>query len=406
MHISTSMLYSLQAQGIDQQQSALMHVGNELASGQSVTEPSDDPLAAAESVVVGQDQALTTQYTTARSAARSSLSAETNALNAVVSGIQSAQALLVEASNGTLNNADRAASASQLQTIENTVLSQANATGPDGSYIFGGYANSSPPFVTAADGSITYVGDDNAASVQVGVAQQVQIQDNGNTVFNGAAGVSGYEAVAGSGNTGSLTFATPSVIDSAAPGAGAPFVLQFAVSGGTTTYIVESPTGTLLQAPTSYTSGQPITYAGVQLGLSGTAANGDTIAVSPAATVNNNLFGTLQRAVQALRAPVSTAAQQATQTDTLNDAMQELGEELGNVLTVQASVGARLDELTVMDTTASQQQVSDATQQSNLTGLDYAQAVSQYSLLQTGLQAAERTFADMQGMSLFNVLPA
>lgn len=406
MRISTSMMYSLQAQGIDQQQSALMHVGTELASGQSVTEPSDNPLAAAESIVVGQNQALTTQYTAARSAARSSLSTETNALNAVVSGIQNAQALLVEATNGTLNNADRAASASQLQSIENTLLAQANATGPDGGYIFGGYANSSPPFVTAGDGSIAYVGDDNAASVQVDVAQQVQIQDNGNTVFNGAAGVSGYEAVAGSGNTGSLTFATPSVVDSTALGAGSPFVLQFAVSGGTTTYSVESPTGTVLQTPTAYTSGQPITYAGVQLSLSGTAANGDTIAVSPAATVNTDVFGTLQRAIQALQTPVSTAAQHAAQTDTLNDAMQELGNELGNVLTVQASVGARLNELSVMDTAARQQQVSDATQESNLTGLDYAQAVSQYSLLQTGLQAAEKTFADMQGMSLFNVLQA
>ncbi|HEU0197039.1 MAG TPA: flagellar hook-associated protein FlgL [Nevskiaceae bacterium] len=406
MRISTSMMYALQARGIDQQQSALMHVGDELASGQSVTEPSDNPLAAAESIVVGQNQALTTQYTAARSAARSSLSTETNALNAVVSGIQSAQSLLVEASNGTLNNADRAASASQLQTIENTLLSQANATGPDGGYIFGGYANSSPPFVTAGGGSISYVGDDNAASVQVGVAQQVQIQDNGSTVFSGAAGVSGYEAVAGSGNTGSLTFATPSIVDSTAPGAGTPFVLQFAVNGGTTTYSVESPTGTALQGPTAYTSGQPITYAGVQLSLAGTAANGDTIDVSPAATTNTNVFTTLQKAVQALKAPVGTAAQQAAQTDTLNDAMQELAEELGNVLTVQASVGSRLNELTVMDTTASQQQVSDATQQSNLTGLDYAQAVSQYSLIQTGLQAAEKTFADMQGMSLFNVLPA
>ena len=40
---------------------------------------------------------------------------------------------------------------------------------------------------------------------------------------------------------------------------------------------------------------------------------------------------------------------------------------------------------------------------SDLVDLDYVEAISEYSLRQVGLQAAQKSFADIQGMSLFQI---
>jgi len=67
-------------------------------------------------------------------------------------------------------------------------------------------------------------------------------------------------------------------------------------------------------------------------------------------------------------------------------------------------VGARLNELDVVDAVGSNRMLNYEQTLSDLVDLDYAQAISDYSLRQVGLQAAQKTFADMRGMSLFNYL--
>lgn len=61
-----------------------------------------------------------------------------------------------------------------------------------------------------------------------------------------------------------------------------PVTLDFHVAGGVTTYdVVDTGSGTVLSAGNSYTAGTPITYNGWSLSLSGTPADGDSVAVTP-----------------------------------------------------------------------------------------------------------------------------
>ena len=41
---------------------------------------------------------------------------------------------------------------------------------------------------------------------------------------------------------------------------------------------------------------------------------------------------------------------------------------------------------------------------SDLVDLDYAEAISEYSLRQIGMQAAQKAFVDIKGLSLFNYM--
>ena len=136
--------------------------------------------------------------------------------------------------------------------------------------------------------------------------------------------------------------------------------------------------------------------------LEGTPADGDSIAVDKAADMDPDLFATFERALAVLENPASTDAEKAARTNTLNNALRELDNGLDNVLTVRASVGARLNELDVVDTVAENRALNYEQTMSDLVDLDYVEAISEYVLRQVGLQAAQQSFMGIKGMSLFD----
>ena len=406
MRISTQTLYAQSMRSLNQQQADLSHVGQQIASGQRVMRPSDDPQAASRAVQVSQAQAITSQYTDSRVSARNALSMEESVLNSVGDAVTSAKTLMLEAANGTLTDADRASIASQLQGIYQTVIGQANATDGNGRYLFGGYQDKSAPFVKDASGNVQYVGDSNTRQQQIDASRLMSVDDNGVTVFQSAQGASGFMAVANPANTGSVTFKGPEVVDTSDPAYGTPFKVAFAVdASGSVTYTIEDPTGTtVLQPPQAYTSGQPVTYGGLSLTLTGTPADGDSVDVNQARNLNTDLFKTFEKALAILKQPADTPAKQAALQNTLGNAMTEFDNSLDNVLMVRASVGSRLNELDVVDKVASNRQLNYAQTKSDLVDLDYNSAISEYSLRSVGLQAAQKAFVSMKQMNLFDLL--
>ncbi|HJR13572.1 MAG TPA: flagellar hook-associated protein FlgL [Rhodanobacteraceae bacterium] len=409
MRISTQTLYAQSMRSMNQQQADLSHVGQQIASGQRVMRPSDDPQAASRAVQVSQAQAITSQYTDSRVSARNALSMEESVLNSVGDAVTSAKTLMLEAANGTLTDADRASIASQLQGIYQTVIGQANSTDGNGRYLFGGYQDKSAPFVTDASGNVQYVGDTNTRQQQIDASRLMSVDDNGVSVFQSAQGASGFMAVAvksdGTANAGSVTIKGPEVVDTSDPAYGTPFKIAFAVdASGSATYTIEDTTGAVLQPPQAYTSGQPVTYGGQSLTLTGTPADGDEIKVDQAKNLNPDLFKTFEKALAILKQPVDTPAKQAALQNTLGNAMTEFDNSLDNVLMVRASVGSRLNELDVVDKVASNRQLNYAQTKSDLVDLDYNTAISEYSLRSVGLQAAQKAFVSMKQMNLFDLL--
>jgi flagellar hook-associated protein 3 FlgL len=408
MRISTQTLYAQSMRSMNQQQAELSHVGQQIASGQRVMRPSDDPQAASRAVQVSQAQAITSQYTDSRVSARNALSMEESVLNSVGDAVSSAKTLMLEAANGTLTNADRASIASQLQGVYETVLGQANATDGNGRYLFGGYQDKSVPFVMSG-GAVTYTvidpNQDTSRQQQIDASRLMDVSDTGSTVFQGTRGATGFMAVAASGNTGSVTFqGRPDAVDRSDPNYGTPFKVAFSVTAGVATYEIQDSSGAVLQAAQPYQSGQAIQFGGLALTLSGTPASGDAIDVDQAQNLNTDLFKTFEKALAILKQPADTPAQQAALQNTLGNAMTEFDGSLDNVLMVRASVGSRLNELDVVDKVASNRQLNYAQTKSDLVDLDYNTAISEYSLRSVGLQAAQKAFMSMRQMNLFDLL--
>jgi flagellar hook-associated protein 3 FlgL len=71
---------------------------------------------------------------------------------------------------------------------------------------------------------------------------------------------------------------------------------------------------------------------------------------------------------------------------------------------VQASVGARMNSIDTAKSDAQNDQLNLQTSMSQLQDLDYASALGQLTLEQTGLQAAEASYSKISQLSLFNYI--
>lgn len=181
MRISTQMMYQQNMSGITNSQAEWMKYGEQMSTGKRVINPSDDPIAASQAVVLSQAQAQNSQFALARTFATQKVSLEENVLNQVTTAIQSAQGKIINAVNGTLSDDDRASLATDLQGIRDQLMNLANSTDGNNRYIFAGYKTEAPPFAQA-DGS--YTGGLESITQQVDASRTMVIGHTGDKIFD------------------------------------------------------------------------------------------------------------------------------------------------------------------------------------------------------------------------------
>ena len=108
-------------------------------------------------------------------------------LSSVTTALQRAISLGVEGANGTLNPADRAAIATEVQGIQSQLVSLANLS-YQGSYVFAGTATQTPPYVLDATSpsGVNYVGNSNTNSITLGNHFTLQTNVPGSQLFSAA----------------------------------------------------------------------------------------------------------------------------------------------------------------------------------------------------------------------------
>ncbi|WP_431025799.1 flagellar hook-associated protein FlgL [Halomonas sp. H5] len=404
MRISTQTLFQQNVNSLNRQQGAFLEIGQKIASGKRVTNPSDDPQAASRAVGVSQSKAVTQQYMDSRVSARNALSQSESVLNSVNDGITRAKTLLLQASNDPLSDVDRNSVASELKGLYESLLGQANSTDGNGRYLFGGYRDNAPPFAKDAGGAVQYEGDTRNREQKIDATRQMPVTDSGADIFQSVHASAGLLAKADVGNAGNLTYGSPQTTDLSDPAYGEAHRIEFSDNGvGGFDYEIFDAGGASVGTGT-YTEKMRLEVAGMAVTLEGIPADGDELTLGRATEMEPDLFRTLENAIAVLEEPVDTPAKKAALRNTLNTGLRELDNAQDNVLTMRASVGARLNELDVVDSVAGNRMLNYEQTLSDLVDLDYVQAAADYSLRQVGLQAAQRAFVDIQGISLFDLM--
>jgi len=413
MRISTSLMYQTGLSTLGAQQSDLMHLFQQIGTGRRLVTPADDPLAAAQALNMSQTLALNTRYADNRAIAKQNLGIEENTLNSVTQALQDIKTRVVEAGNGTYADANRRSLADVLKNYRETLLGYANATDGNGQHLFSGYKGDAPAYVKASDGSIVWSGDSGQRMIQVDQTRRMSSGDVGADIFNRATpGTNSYVATAHSSNSGTGLIGSTSVTDPAGANVGKSFSIAFSevdIDGDGTLEMaytvtiddgVSSPTSL---PPQAYVDGQAIDLGGVSVVISGQPEAGDAFETEPAQSADLDLFATLDALIEILETPVDgDPVAQAKLTNILNTANQKITINHDNVLTVRASVGARLDELDKLDANGAQRGLGYEDHLSKLENVDWYQAISDLQLRQTALQAAAMAFQSIQAnTSLF-----
>ena len=422
MRISSSQYFTMNVETMDNQQASLANMYAQISSGKALQTAADNPLGAAQAVALTSQAANLAQYSTNQSSALTSLQQEDSTLSSVTNVMQSIQSLVVNAGNGTLNDTDRSALATQLQGYRSTLMTLANTTDANGNYIFAGFQGGSKPFSDNASGvGATYDGGPGQRQVQISDTRTINVADPGSAIFQSVSSNESSPVSSGSAaNTGSGTIGPVSVSDSSDPANSLIYTITF---GTTTTgtppasvssYSITStdpsttpPTVTAPTTPTPYTAGSNITVGSQTVAISGTPASGDTFTVAPANTgtiSDTDIFTTLDSLVNALKQPADSASAQATLQNALTTAGSKISNTYNNVLTTQTAVGGREQEVTATQTAMQTTSTQTANNLSDLVSVNLPSAISQYEMTQNSLQAAQQAFAQIQKMSLFNYL--
>ena len=406
MRIATSTLFDRGLAAIDVAQRNLSRVQTQVSTGHRVNTASDDPIAATEILRTTSNLAANSQYVSNQHTATQLLSHTDTTLGQVGDLLQSVRTTIVSANNGALSDSDRAALGTELKSRLDALVSLANTKDGDGHFLFGGYRSDTTPFARTTTGA-TYAGDDGNQTIQVSASRQIASTENGAEIFNRIPSGNGvFTTATASANTGAGVIDVGQVVSPAAL-TGHGYDVQFAVSGGVTTYqVTDTTTGALVAAPAAsgnvYTSGNAITVDGAQFTISGSPANSDHFAVAPAG--KQSIFQTLQTVANLLSAGSGGAAGLARISSGLQGALANVDHALDHTLTIRASVGVKQNELDALASSASATDTEGQARLSDLRDTDYAKAIADMAKQQTALSAAQKTFATIGNKTLFDYL--
>lgn len=202
--------------GMRGNQEAIARLNQQIASGERLLAPKDDPIATGKVMDLSNRIAQRTQYAANQDRAEMALKYQ----NVVIQGMSAA----LQRARGLLTSIDpdhalhlREAHAEQLRGVFNQVLDLANSRDAAGNYLFGGFVShpAAPPWANAGDGGLTSgipLVYDGAATqydgtpltpapggtreIEIDAARRVQVSDNLDAVLRASTGA-GATAPAG-----------------------------------------------------------------------------------------------------------------------------------------------------------------------------------------------------------------
>lgn len=137
--------------------------------------------------------------------------------------------------------------------------------------------------------------------------------------------------------------------------------------------------------------------------VNATGTNVFKVPSTAAGDAESDLFTAFQTAITALRTPRTPDNQDALRAD-LDKVNRQLDAGLDNIGSVQTTVGSKLNELDILGNIGTSRMISNEGALSDLQDLDYAEAISRYTLGQIGLEASQKMFMQTQQTSLFSLI--
>jgi flagellar hook-associated protein 3 FlgL len=401
--ISTAGTQSVAISEMLRRQTQLAKTQSQVASGQRIQTPADDPVATTRILGIEQLQAQLAQYDKNSDVIAGRLGVGEQALADVGTLLQRVRELALKANSGALDSGSLKSIATELKSRVGELVDVSNRRDTNGEYLFAGYSSQVQPFARGATG-VGYAGDQGVRLLQVSATQKLADGLNGESVFMDVPEGNGTFKVTTGVHTGTGTVEPGQVTDLSAWVRGN-YTIEFTAPG--TWRVLDGGGNPLLDGggnpvTGNYIDGGVVAFNGIQVKVTGAPAAGDTFIISPAGS--EDLFKTLDSLIAALDRGSDTPGSRALLGSDINKALVQLDQGMNHVIDQRAEIGARLAALDSAEQARDDLDFQLASSHSQLADLDYAEAISRLNQQMAGLQAAQAAYTRIGQLSLFNYL--
>jgi flagellar hook-associated protein 3 FlgL len=408
MRVSTAQFYFQNSQQLSNKQSDVNEQIGYLSSGKRIMTAKDDAIAFG--TLAGYKNGLNNieQYQRNITQAQSRNSLQETLFGNAEDLMQELRQLFIQANNGTLSNDDLMALGKQAENSQSQLLDIANSKDETGGYIFAGFQTETEPFVLKANNSVDYLGDSGIRQVQIAQNIMVETNQSGDEAFekvsNPIGDFSPNYVVNNSGiQVKSAVIADPSQYDPVTNPPGYDFIFSGVAPSSDLTIL--DANGTTVYPTTTFTPGQtiafPVASPGVEVQINGNPLPSDQFTLTP--EKNISIFDAVKKAVDWINTP-KTSANVTQRSVDYEETLNQLDKALDHMISRRTEAGVRLQLLETQESNHLDRELNLAKGQSNLEDIDFAKAVSTFEQSQVALQAAQQTFVQIKGLSLFNYI--
>jgi flagellar hook-associated protein 3 FlgL len=398
MRVSTAQIFNSGINAINRNQGEMAHTQEQLATGRRIVRPSDDPAGSLQALKIRERMDAVDQYSRNANLAQSKLQYEETVLTNMGEALQRVRELTLQGMNASQTDESRAVIAREVRLIGEALLDSANTRDANGEYLFAGTRSASTPFVRNGQGEIEYLGNGAVREVALSPDRKLPIGHSGHMLSEIPRGNGFFVATPDASNTGTARVTASEVLNPTQID-GESYSIHFIDAD---TYEILDSDGDPLGPEQSYTPGQAIDIGGRRVLIEGTPEAGDSISVEPAGT--QSLFATIDQLISALEMPRSGSAEMAEFRSEADLALLNIDQAMDQLLSARTEVGGRLNTIDAQGLVNEDQNLQMKTMLSEIEDLDYAEAISRFTLQQVALQAAQQTYVQLSRNSLFDYL--
>ena len=184
MRVSEQQIFDVMKGNLTRLSAQALATQTQIATGKRINQPSDDPIGFGQIVSLKGTLALVDQRLRNIGFGQTRLQTADSTLGEASTVLARIKELAVAARSDTNDAAARARIAQEVRQLQQQLVSLGNAQA-NGQYVFAGTKTDQPPFLMSAGDVVTYQGNDEIQSVQVGEGETVQTTVPGSQIFSG-----------------------------------------------------------------------------------------------------------------------------------------------------------------------------------------------------------------------------
>lgn len=409
MRVTFNSKFNQGLDGILNTQKRLLRAQDQMIKQTKILTPADDPSGSAKVLGVGQNLSQLSQFEQNGIAVKNNLGVEETVLASIRTAMDRARVLALASGNGSYSESEREAVASEIEGIQQQLFDLMNSRNVEGGYLFSGFQDGVQAFsLDASTGKYVFNGDDGQKALQVSPGVTLPVNDSGKKVFDNVQVrpqptapviavpgpvsaqvnvtnqtlfssfyVNNYDKVVPANNTFSVELTAPS--DYQILRGGAP--------------LVPPVTG-------AYTSGQPISFNGLEIVVNGPAGAGRVDFDLPVPE-KTNILNSLSELMAALRTP--GPVDDAFQTSVAK-AVGEIDDASTSVAAARSAIGGRINVLDSINGSNADLEILATQYQADIAEVDFSKVIADLTKEETALQAVQSTFSTVTNTSLFDYI--